>query len=661
MVVGRIDPLPLIWIRYIECELMLTQGGGHFSRLRAAVLNSTLFYPVGAVVEAPMQSDLPEQGVLPLEISERDASPVPRSDLSFNGIRARHHGAVFTRPEVAEFILDLVGYTSDQPLYRQRLLEPSFGSGDFLFPIINRLLKAWRSQRGGRDALACLGNAIRAVELDGSTYQSTRKAVVAYLNDKGVPGSTSIALARRWLIQGDFLLTPLEGGFDFVVGNPPWVRQELIPAEKLAAYRRLYVTMFDRADLYVPFLERSLTLLALRGSLGVICSDRWMKNRYGGPLRRMVAENFHLKICVDMVGTQAFRSDVIAYPAITIISREAPGAVRVASRPTVDYVSLACLSARLRAPKLPHDNTMATLCDLSMRAGDGGNTSISNYRRNKESVIVRELPCAFKGANPWLLGEAGHTDLIRRLEVAYPTLEETGCKVGIGVATGADRAFIGDYDQLDVEPECKLQLVTTKDVASGEVMWRGKGVINPFADDGRLVNLIDYPRLYRYLMKHRAVIAGRYCAKKSPASWYRTIDRIDPSLASRPKLLIPDIKGEAHVVYEPGGLYPHHNLYYIVSDEWDLRALQAVLLSSVARLFVASYSTRMRGGFLRFQAQYLRRICLPYWKDVPLSLRQALVKAAAARDISGCNAVVRRLYGLGAEEWSVLIGDGNCA
>ena len=67
-------------------------------------------------------------------------------------------------------------------------------------------------------------------------------------------------------------------------------------------------------------------------------------------------------------------------------------------------------------------------------------------------------------------------------------------------------------------------------------------------------------------------------AQKTPANWYRTIDRITPTLASRPKLLIPDIKGEAHIVFEDGQLYPHHNLYYVTSDQWELRPLQACLL-----------------------------------------------------------------------------------
>ena len=69
---------------------------------------------------------------------------------------------------------------------------------------------------------------------------------------------------------------------------------------------------------------------------------------------------------------------------------------------------------------------------------------------------------------------------MRRLEAEYPTIEEAGCKVGIGVATGADQVFIGHFDDLDVEPDRKLPLVMTRDILEGSVKWRGLGVINPF-------------------------------------------------------------------------------------------------------------------------------------------------------------------------------------
>ncbi|MCX7150235.1 MAG: Eco57I restriction-modification methylase domain-containing protein [Rhodocyclales bacterium] len=541
---------------------------------------------------------------------------------------AESRGAIFTRAEVVEFILDLVGYTEDKPLAQCRLLEPSFGGGDFLLPAVSRLLKAWRAAKGTKSALDDMGEAIRAVELHRETFQSTRAAVIALLVEEGLAERTAVALADRWLTLDDFLLAPLTGQFDFVVGNPPYVRQELIPAPLLAEYRGRYQTLYDRADLYIPFIERSLSALSKGGSLGFICADRWMKNRYGGPLRSLVAERFHLKIYVNMVDTPAFHSNVIAYPAITVISRESPGATRIAHCPAIDRATLTKLAAALRVNPLP-----------------------------KDCGSVRELARVTDGAEPWLLESSDQMALIRRLEQEFPTLEEAGCMVGIGVATGADKAFIGDFDTLDVEPDRKLPLVTTRDIVSGEVKWRGQGVINPFADTGGLVDLRDYPRLRRYLEARQEVIAGRHCAQKSPANWYRTIDRITPALARKPKLLIPDIKGEAHIVFEGGNLYPHHNLYYVTSETWDLRALQAVLLSAITRLFVATYSTKMRGGFLRFQAQYLRRLRLPHWRSVSESLRVDLIDAATRRDMQACNRAAFKLYGLSHEEKSGLGGN----
>lgn len=125
-------------------------------------------------------------------------------------------------------------------------------------------------------------------------------------------------------------------------------------------------------------------------------------------------------------------------------------------------------------------------------------------------------------------------------------------------------------------------------------------------------------------------------------------------LASRPKLLVPDIKGSAHVVLEDGGLYPHHNLYYIVSESWDLRALKAVLESGIGDLFVSAYSVKMAGGHLRFQAQYLRRIRLPEWSTVRDTMRDALLAAVAAGDDGEARSAVYDIYGLNPAERSLL-------
>jgi hypothetical protein len=539
-------------------------------------------------------------------------------------------GAVFTRAEVVEFILDLVGYDAEEKLYNKKILEPSFGNGDFLLLIIDRLLKSWIKHSGNRGLIfAELSNSIRAIELHYETYENTKKAVIEKIKRAGVAKEVAVKLANAWLKQGDFLLIGLRENYDYVVGNPPYLRQEAIPEPLLKEYRLRYKTMYDRADVYIPFIERSLNLLNPKGTLGFICSDRWMKNRYGGPLRKFVANRFNLKAYIDMVDTDAFHMEVSAYPAITIISREKQGATRVSHRPKVDKNILKSLSKEILSQKI------------------------------SDTTKVREVAGIVNANEPWLLESTDQVNLLRKIENNYPTLEEVGCKVGIGVATGADKIYIQDFAELDIEEDRKIPLVTTKDIQTGEINWLRQCVINTFNDDGGLVNLKDYPKLSRFLYLHEELIKNRHVAKKAPDNWFRTIDRVWPDLTTKEKLLIPDIKGEAHIVYESGTYYPHHNLYYVTSEEWNLRALQAVLLSSIAKLFIGTYSTKIRGGYLRFQAQYLRRIRIPKWEDVSPELRQELIDAAKKRDIEKCNKAVFKLYELNQEERSALGGNGE--
>lgn len=541
--------------------------------------------------------------------------------LATNG-GTEERGAIFTKREVVAFILDLTGYTDSAPLTAYRLLEPSFGDGDFLLPVIDRLLEAAR--RDAKLTFDSLAPTIRAAELHRASHERTRDLVAAKLLHAGLSQLDAARLCDAWLVQGDFLLADLPRGYTHVVGNPPYVRQESIPDVLMHEYRRRYTTIYDRADIYVPFIERSLSLLAQGGKLGFICADRWMKNKYGTRLRKFVATGYSLKIYVDMIGTDAFHSSVSAYPAITVIEKNHADITRVLVRPDIQTDILKSVAADLTATKLPPRSA------------------------------AREISNVASGGEPWVLDSFDELALARRLEAQFPTLEEAGCKVGIGVATGADKAFIGDFENLDVEPCRKLPLAMTRDILDGQVVWRGKGIINPFGEDGKLVALDEFPRLQAYLEERKTQIAGRHVAEKNPRGWYRTIDRIYPDLTWREKLLIPDIKGDASIVYEEGRLYPHHNLYFMTSDEWDIHALQAVMRSGIARLFVGLYCTRMRGGYLRFQAQYLRKIRLPKWADVSMDLRERLVQYAETKERVALNRIVSELYGMSAAEMKLV-------
>ena len=181
----------------------------------------------------------------------------------------------------------------------------------------------------------------------------------------------------------------------------------------------------------------------------MICSDRWMKNRYGGPLRKLIADHFSLKYYVDMVDTPAFHAEVSAYPAITIIAKEKAGKTRLAQRPDIDQSALKRLASDMTTrPKL-------------------ANTSII------------EIAHIAQDSDPRVLESFDELALVRHIESQFPTLEEAGCKVGIGVATGADAVFIGPFDELDVEEDRKLPLIMTTDIQSGNGSMEGTGHSEP--------------------------------------------------------------------------------------------------------------------------------------------------------------------------------------
>ncbi|MHB1191426.1 MAG: Eco57I restriction-modification methylase domain-containing protein [Longimicrobiales bacterium] len=539
----------------------------------------------------------------PLQTSLFADLVLPRPKPVFEAVNAladesgvEERGAVFTAREVVEAILDLCEYTPDRALANLRLLEPSFGRGDFLVPVVRRLLASLeRIDLDPRDDIQRLRDCIRGVELHRATFLETRRVLEGLLHSAGLAEEAE-GLLSAWLVNDDFLLAERLGTFDVVVGNPPYVRQERVPAPLLRLYRERFETFVHRADLYVPFYEKGLDLLQPGGWLGFICANRWVRNQYGAALREKVGRGFHLKYFIDLERAAAFQASVIAYPAITVLQRAPAG-------PT-----LLSVGGRDSTAGLP-----AIVRDLRSAAeGD------------EPATDILAVDVVTPGPDPWLLECPTVVQHLRDLEARLPSLEEAGARVGIGVATGADRVFIGRFEDLPVEPDRKLPLAMASDCREGGVDWGGMGVVNPYLDDGQLAPLDEFPKFAAYLHSHRDALERRHTAQRQPHRWYKTIDRIYPALTATAKLLIPDIKGDATVSLDEGRYYPHHNLYVVTSPRWDLLALQSVLRSSLALAFVAAYSPKMSGGFLRFQAQYLRRIRCPRWEDIQEEDRERL-------------------------------------
>ncbi|HEX2079801.1 MAG TPA: Eco57I restriction-modification methylase domain-containing protein [Longimicrobium sp.] len=511
---------------------------------------------------------------------------------------AESYGAVYTRAEIVDLVLDLTDYRPELGrLATRRVLEPSCGDGAFVLRIIQRLIASERMLPGGIDWMdPALDDAIRAIDIHAPSIDALRRNVAERLSTEGCPSARARSLSANWLHRTDFLLHEWTDRFDVIVGNPPYVRIEDLPRAVLQRYRSLYATLGDRADLYVAFIERGLQLLAPCGVLGFITANRYAKNLYGRGLRRLIADRYHVRYFLNLEHTQPFEVDVSAYPAITVLDRQRGCATRAGELHTLapDEIAAARNSALVPVP------TAGPLQEFDSWYPDGGPwvTTCTAEHRHLHTLRTRLVP----------------------LEASAP-----GTRVGIGVATGADRVFVLTSQHPAIEAHRQIPLAVAADLSNREICWSGHVLLNPFTPtgDGSLVDLAEYPGLHAYLLGHRERLGKRHVARSRPHQWYRTIDRIWPELQHRPKLLIPDIQPaqSAIVAHDEGRFYPHHNLYWITSEGWDLQVLKALLRCSIVIEQVRAFSVQMRGGSVRWQAQTLRKLNVP-----PLSsLRDALL------------------------------------
>jgi len=529
------------------------------------------------------------------------------------------HGEVLTKHWVVDLILDMAGYRSEFDLADRLAVEPSFGRGGFLFPMVERLLESARLH--DRPLEDCQ-RSIVAIDLQESNARNVETLLHHNLCWSGVNPKVASKLTRSWIACDDYLLTERGSSADFVIGNPPYIRYDDLEVELVNAYRERWPTMSGRSDLYIGFIERGLRSLKTDGALAYICADRWMRNQYGKNLRRLIEDEFSVSAVLSMHDVDAFEERVSAYPAITVI-RNTPQAGAIAATASAAFDE-------------------SSVLDFQTWFTDGRSAPHSDAR-----FKAAELPHWFSGGGLWPAGEPEQLAMLEDLNDRFDPLQDeaTGTKVGIGIATGNDKVYV-TTDGDAVEPDRMLPLVVRRDTNSGTVEWHDNYLINPWDSDGSLVDLNEHPKLAAFFAQHEESLRGRHIGKKNPKNWYRTIDKVDTRLIGRPKLLFPDMARRANPTLDEGDLYPHHNLYWVTSDKWDLRVLGGLLLSKVTDAFIGAYCVRMRGGTMRFQAQYLRQIRVPPMDSISAPVASELADAFERRDINRATDLAAAVYGI---------------
>ena len=302
-------------------------------------------------------------------------------------------------------ILGLAGYTASRNLGSMVAVEPACGAGAFLGPMVERLSSSCRAHG---HTLADARRSIRAFDLLACNVDSSRRLVEKILIEDEWDATEAAAVAEEWVREGDYLLADdAPAVADFVLGNPPYIRLEDVPNDRMAAYRA-----------------------------------------YGRELRRLVTDEFSVQASMTMHDVDAFDEQVSAYPAVTVLRRSHQGSDVVAD--TTREFSASDASALVRWSR--HKKA----------------TPVSNGRYE-----VARLPRWFDSGDSWPSGSPARLALIEDLNDRFRPLEdpETGTRVGIGVATGADGVFV--TKEANVEPDRLLPLSMVRDTTSGTLSWSG--------------------------------------------------------------------------------------------------------------------------------------------------------------------------------------------
>ncbi len=229
----------------------------------------------------------------------------------------RAHGEVFTKINVVQYILNEVGYISSINLQNISIIEPSSGHGVFGIEILKRLFESSKTYNFA--FLPALIANVKFTELNPIVFKALKKNIENTLHSLGIE---DYSIVDSICLNEDFLESSTETKYHCIVGNPPYIRHELISAKNKLAYKLKFGTFRNRADLYIPFFEHGLNLLIKGGSLCFICSNRWLYNQYGKPLRELISKHYNLKKILNIEQASPFDESVIAYPCISTISND---------------------------------------------------------------------------------------------------------------------------------------------------------------------------------------------------------------------------------------------------------------------------------------------------------------------------------------------------
>lgn len=375
-----------------------------------------------------------------------------------------------------------------------------------------------------------------------------------------------------------------DGGFDVIVGNPPYVRQETLGEPFKAYVAGRYATHAGTADLYVYFIERAMQLLKPGGYFGFIVANKWLRANYGLPLRRWL-KGQHIVEIVDFGDLPVFQS-ATTYPCILILRKDAPAATfRVTQVKSLDFDDLTDV--------VEAESYQVAQTELDDAAG-------------------------------WSLSPDATQAILDKMRTrGVPLAEYVGNRILRGIITGLNEAFVINHNtrnRLIAEDARSVEIIKPfllgRDVkryaplqAERYLIFMPNGWTRQHCSQvGQEWEWLrqSYPAVANHLTPFQQAAEkrwdkGEFWWELRPCDYYAEFEH--------PKLIAPAIVQRATFTFDNSNVYSNDKTSLVCYS--DTRYLLGILNASTSGFFLRLIASTKQGGYFEQKPVYISQIPIP--------------------------------------------------
>lgn len=439
-----------------------------------------------------------------------------------------------------------------------------------------------------------------------------------------------------------------KGGFDVVIGNPPYVRMETF--KEIKDYLRSnYSCHEERSDIYAYIMERAHKVLKSSGLFGMIISNKFLRANYGKPLREFIQKNASVNRVVDFAGLPVFKGATVR-TIVLLTSREAQKETLQYSPPlSMDIYTL------VESEKMPVEKAIEGITYL-----------VSGATLAKDT---------------WNFAQQDADDLLNRLaETTTPLVKYCDGLICMGIKSGLTEAFV-----INTETRAKIIKENPKAAEVIKPFLNGRDIRRYALEPKdiyllytyRGVNIGDYPAVENHLkpfkeqLKKRATKQEWFELQQSQYAYLKYFES--------PKIVFPDIATAPRFVLDKDGHFGSNTMYFIPRHDLYLLSL---LNSKLATFYFRKVCAGLEGKnetYLRFFGQYLegfpvanadkkQQDKMVMFAEQMMELNKRLAKAKTPQEKESLERQIQEtdfsidsfvydLYGLNEEEIKIIEGE----